>query len=1399
MSDFLGPIAIPDPPSIGPFPLIGDYGSGFDYTPPIATHVFDQPGLKTEQRFILGSGQRRFRVSRQKLSCNEYDQLKAHFLEAQGLYATFSYNCFGPNGLETYNVRYENPNITFNLMVGMLTSDPGVTLLEVPTVTPDHQYFAVVERFPDSLFTEALRGEVQTLIPLLAIQPRTPVATDQVPDPATPAAALISNQRFTLADVNDPGNTTNLYLPRLQSWSGISQSIGSASDGAQFTLGNADSVFVQWANAVNLYRAQVAFGIFHVESKYLLQLWAGYATQWGFDAQGHFTLGASDGAFAMGLPYPTRLVSRTCWKKYKGIFCPSTSSLPTCPKDFDSCVERGVPHSYGGVVLPATAIHIADSTTGVYGFGRSVLTSVTIASDTIYQRPIQEVYTDQPMPVNVDGVAGARDESDFLAAIGIVSEGPVGKYSPALGDHLLDGQPPHDPKDNQGFRGILGNDPAADSDFFALDQAPWGVPPVGSTWAAGTAFAEIRRTDSPGLQLTAVEDHTMSVLLDEGIGGWIWNGPGDRQWFEGLGNVVWVAVNVYLRGIGLRCDPTRANLIPSEVMEQFVDVEQATAAAAICDIQVPKLIGDGNERQFPFRGILKERKPLKDWLTEILNCGLGYFTFKNGKLWIGIRENSSVLAGNAFTRATILYQSLNATPISPQFNWLTVQFGDEEFAYALNNVTTYDIDHAMTVGTEDSPNYLSSTMSLVGVSNKSQAARICATRLREEVGGVGPVEQANARAFSFRTTILALQTQVGDIVSMTHDDLPTGYAEGRVQNWTLNPDFSIDISASPTTDAMYDLDAGPKPVDVPADPVPPELLPAIAGLAWMPNTVAPFAGDPLYPDAAERTFALSQDYSSITKDGVWAPALVIVGEECINEFVAPVQPRIFDPVLATGGTLSGKQAVYFAVTVRDADGKPATPSNLSGIQIPAGATNQKITISAVPPPDPATRSRSRLVQIANAPLPTATTWAGWDLWAGFDRRLIGKQVSGDGALPATIDLLAVHPMTQGMPEQAATSVAVKVKAVRHSGIAGVTVSGVTAPNIIQVNEAIGSDTNWIGRYASALADFSDGSAPLWNFEITAFNSVTGEFTVTPDCIRADPADSVDVGDVFIIRHWADSVSADLMTITDPLWDNSIGEAQFGADGLAPDSEKGNIARILRGKGAGQFRYITTNDELTYTVSPAWDVAPDKTSVIIIESPDYVYSTTSSALDVPSMGIAVTLRVRVDNLANRVALVGGFLVDSQGNLSDEQVAVFREIYVFGAPPQVRTVGPEANDPNPDAAGAPWQADEFDQTIRVDNSQNDVNINLPPLAVYEGRTLYIVPDPAGAYNAIVNTYPGETFWDGSTQITVAPGETSRITAGGNYGSSTAAKLDLRQRRGVYWRRRYTRHPQFPARHD
>ena len=728
-------------------------------------------------------------------------------------------------------------------------------------------------------------------------------------------------------------------------------------------------------------------------------------------------------------------------------------------------------------------------------------------------------------------------------------------------------------------------------------------------------------------------------------------------------------------------------------------------------------------------------------MSQSFNGFFSLSTPRNGNC----RYHSGAPSAYQFTRDNILYQSLTATPLSPTFNWLLGQFGDEEFAWALNTVGVYDMDAATLAGNDDSPQYTQNTMSFVGVSNKSQCARIVTTRLREEIGGIGPDEQRNARNFAFRTTLLALQIMCGDIVGMNSPRLPnSGYCEGRVQSWVLNPDFSIDIQCTATTDSMYDLDSGPKPVDGPAAPIIPERLPSINGLTWMPNELAPVPSDPLYPDPMERTFDVWQDYA-IARDGTWEAAIWVSGEMCINDFFPGQQPRLLGAVLGPGGNLDGPMTVYIAITQRTDDTlQPLTPSNLVGLWIPAGVTGQKVTLTVSPSPD---------------------SGQPWDLWAGNDRRAIAWQSSGMNVQPIVNFLGPIHPMTKELPEAAARKVAIAAKKVWHSGVAGVTVTGVTAPNKIQCDDFVrafgdngGPLDNWVGSVLTALADQSDGSAPLWNFVVTAFDQASGTFTVSPDCVRADPADSVQEGDVLIVRSFA--VETTPLTVRDPMWDNFVARNQFNSAGLRPNEEVGRILRIVRGPGAGQYRYITANTADTITIATTWDVMPTLNSAMIVEAPDWIYQTESSDLDVLVEGTRVEIRMRVENLSNEVALVAGFLVDDQGRYTDEIVAPMREIFIFAQPPGVRLMGPGTIDP---ATNLIWTVMPEDQTIRVDTSgTEDVTVQLLPLADYHGRTLYFSNDN-GPNNAILITTDGELLFDGNTTITLGPGETVRVTAG------------------------------------
>jgi hypothetical protein len=847
--DQIGNITVPDIVAAGTFPIVPDYPYGRSSHPDVAIHQFGSGNAKIEQRFLLGNGAKRFTVRRQWLREPDRIALRNFWESKYGPFGAFTYNAPNDdgNGTTAYTCRFANEPLSWDMVADWVCS-LGVTLIEIPASNPAYSPVTTVTRFPTPTLKDALLPQVQQMIPLIKIQPLQ----------AGYPAIYLSDRRCTVGG--------QLYLPRLVDFDGISQSMGNEADQATFTFGNADRVMRDLANDVDLFRASISFSLFHLGTLIKLDLWKGDVVNWQFDSGPEFKISAADGLYELNLPYPCRKISRTCWKPFNTQACPFASSGamdlvhfpsadPTkCDKGYDTtngCLAHGMKHSYGAIIADPQGVTIKDNSTGVFGFGRSSITSVSLVADSIYDQVVPEVYTDSEMPVNCK-VAAGRDESDFYEALGIVGEGPLISYTAAHYEDLngnpvgvnaagavfvgstLDGQAQHGWPNQPalGIRLCLGTDPAGATDFFSLDQSgnttggDWrkvfsGASTFKDNFAAGTAFIVIRRSDAKGLQLTRPGDHAMIAYVQQGMSGWVWTSLGVRTYGPALTNPVWIAVNMLLRARGLRLGGS-ATTAQLNLAETFFDVQAALDAAAICNDSVTALVGSGSEPQFKFRGVLQEEKPLRDWFQEVLMNCLGYYTFSFGKLKIGIRENSSTV--EAFTIGNILFNSLQLAPIKPSFNHLTANFADQDYKFVNNSVTVYDIDYATQIGSGAGPLFLKSNVSLSGTFTKSQAARIISTRLREELGGISSAEWKAARQLSFRTTVLALNTEPGMVCSMAHADMPGGSGEFRVATWKLNKDYSIDVQGRTTTDSMYDLVDGPKPADVVPVPVAEELF-----------------------------------------------------------------------------------------------------------------------------------------------------------------------------------------------------------------------------------------------------------------------------------------------------------------------------------------------------------------------------------------------------------------------------------------------------------------------------------------------------------------------------------------------------------------------------------------------
>jgi hypothetical protein len=791
----IGNIAVPEIAASGVFPLTPDYPVEVRRDHEVVVHQFGSGNAKIEQRILLGTGTRRFSIRKQWVRDADRIALRNFWETKYGPYGAFTFSA--PNdggGTTSVTCRFANEPLSWEMVADWACS-LGVTLIEIPTGSPSYTLNQTVNRFPSGSLQTALLSQVQEIIPLVRIQPL---------ESGYPAIHL-SDRRCTVGG--------QLYQARLLEFDGISQSIGNESDEAQFSFGNADRVMRDLANDVDLFRAEIAFSLFHAGTGIKLDLWKGNIVNWSCDAGPEFRITAADGLYELNLPYPTRRISRTCWKPFKdGLNCPYTGPDTTCDKGFDTpngCRTHGMDNYFGGIIAKPQGVRIKDNSTGVFGFGRSTITSVSLVADSIYDQVLPEIYTDSNLPVNAK-IASGRDESDFYAAVGIVGEGPLGAYGAG---HKLDGQYHHGYPGALGLLTSLGEDPNA---------VPFGMDtdaPVDR--AAGTAFMMLRRADARGLQLSRLSEHAMEVIVSQGLGGWKWTAPGARSWQAALTNPIWIVVNMLLRARGIRAGASATTDL-LDYAETLLEVDAAVAAASICDEQVAKIVGTGNETQFKFRGVLQEEKPFRDWLQEVLMNCLGYYTFANGKLKLGVRVNSSAV--EAFTEGNILFRSLQLAPLKPSFNHLTANFADEDFEFVANSISLYDIDHATLIGGGAGSLFLKSTVNLSGTASKSQAARIITVRLREELGGITPDEWKQARQIGFRTTVLALNTEPGVVCSMTHPDMPGGTGDFRVTGWRLNRDYSIEIQGRTTTDSMYDLVAGPKPADVVPEPPTEEVL-----------------------------------------------------------------------------------------------------------------------------------------------------------------------------------------------------------------------------------------------------------------------------------------------------------------------------------------------------------------------------------------------------------------------------------------------------------------------------------------------------------------------------------------------------------------------------------------------
>ncbi|MCL5742435.1 MAG: hypothetical protein M1541_00710, partial [Acidobacteria bacterium] len=685
MSDTIGRITVPDIAASGSFPLVADYPFGRAEAFTVATHTFGSANAKIEQRFLLGSPARRYTFQK-ALTYADRAALKTFWEARKGAYEPFSYDVPNADGTTTATtVIFENAPLSLQQLTNAIAT-VGITFVEIPDPesAPAYPLDSTVTRFPSAALATALLDQAQELVPLVRIR----VAEAPVDD------IYLSDRRCTVG--------AQLYLPRLLEIPEVGQSLvtgaqgQSASDDVRFVFGNADGVMMSLANDTELQYARIEFSLYHVGTGIKIDLWAGEITDWARDGDGsQFVVTSSDGIHDVTLPYPSRRVSRFCWKTFKdGVTCPYVGADTSCDKGFSTsngCQAHGMDSYFGGIECQPQGVGLrSDYRLGSWTISRKI-TNTSQVADTIYGQALPDIWhsddgdVKKALPVNCL-LASGREEDQYYDALGIVGAGPLGAYTAPQnvdwdGDgtaekfvgHTLDGQPHHGfgtDHPSYGLRTSLGADP--NTDEFRLTESRGSGPER----AAGTAFLEIRRTDQKGIQPTRITDHSMQAMVSTGLSGFEWN-SGVRSSGPGLTNVIWVAINTLIRAKGL------LNATQS-AQEALFDVDAAETYGAICADVVSQIIGSGTETQYRYKGVIGDTKPLRDWISDILTCALGYYTWAFGKLKVGLRCNASVV--EAFTTGNILLNSLRLSPLKPSFEKLVAHFADEEYQFAQNTL-----------------------------------------------------------------------------------------------------------------------------------------------------------------------------------------------------------------------------------------------------------------------------------------------------------------------------------------------------------------------------------------------------------------------------------------------------------------------------------------------------------------------------------------------------------------------------------------------------------------------------------------------------------------------------------------------------------------------------------------
>ena len=184
---------------------------------------------------------------------------------------------------------------------------------------------------------------------------------------------------------------------------------------------------------------------------------------------------------------------------------------------------------------------------------------------------------------------------------------------------------------------------------------------------------------------------------------------------------------------------------------------------------------------------------------------------------------------------------------------------------------------------------------------------------------------------------------------------------------------------------------------------------------------------------------------------------------------------------------------------------------------------------------------------------------------------------------------------------------------------------------------VGTNTNRVTlqnlSFPASAASFHAyrGDSPQMLYRIASSVAITATFTDTGlPCLPIGPPDgSFDHANFYYRNENAGPFIVTAASAT------TVACQDMGASPLA---YSGMVARIIEGTGEGQERSISTNNQVTLTVSPGWNTIPDLTSIFVISNASWQFAAVSNRspvqFEIPyRKGTVIEMTGRAANVSN----------------------------------------------------------------------------------------------------------------------------------------------------------------------